>query len=116
MLLTVEGSYRITCPRYPAVQVVPPLWRKLAGRYTEHTRIPSTYSDADVLGEAEIRIVDDVLLLPRLEAALWPVNDGEVILMGGPFDGETMLYDAETGNLAWQDVIYRPVTASPASR
>lgn len=108
MLLTVEGSYRITCPRYPDVETVPPLWDALPGKYRIHTRIPSRHSKADVLGETEIRMEDNVLLLSGLKAALWPLNDSEILILGGPFGGETMTYDRESGNITRQNMIYKP--------
>jgi len=108
MILTVAGSYHITCPKYPEVKTVPPIWEKLEGEYKTHTRIRSAYSDADVLGDMAIEIVDKVLLAPELKAALWPISSREILIVGGAFDGETMVYEEETGNLFWQDVIYRP--------
>jgi CubicO group peptidase (beta-lactamase class C family) len=108
MLLTVEGSFDITCPRYPDVEEVPSSWKRLAGTYEVRTRLKSAYSNASVLDHAEIRIDDNVLRLPQLKAALWPITDTEILLVGGIFDGETMAYDAQTGNIVWQNVIYKP--------
>ena len=42
------------------------------------------------------------------------MNDTEILLLGGPFDGETMVVEEETGNLVWQNLIYKPIRGEEA--
>ena len=37
-----------------------------------------------------------------------PISNTEIIIVGGIFDGETMIYDNEVGDIMWQNVVYKP--------
>ena len=107
MILNLEDAFHLTCPKYPDINEIPSLWRRLTGKYNLHTRIKSKYSESEIIGDEEIKIVDNVLVTTG-QKAIVPLNDKELIIIGGPFDGETMLYDNDTGNITWQNVIYKP--------
>jgi hypothetical protein len=95
------------CPRYPDIQEAPASWGELVGDYDIYPRIPSVYSNEVTLGELEIRVEDGVLLTSD-NKVLEPVSDTEILIVGGIFDGETMIYDTEAGTITWQNVIYKP--------
>ena len=40
---------------------------------------------------------------------LKPISETEIIIMSGPFAGETMVYDPGTGYLYHQWVMYKPI-------
>ncbi|HPI98931.1 MAG TPA: hypothetical protein PLV56_09310, partial [Synergistales bacterium] len=61
------------------------------------------------IGGAEIEIRDDILFMPSHRAVLFPLSDIELVIQGGLFDGETIIYDPQSGYLTWQDVIYHPL-------
>jgi len=110
IMIVAMGDYFV-CPRYPDVEEVPTLWVDLIGKYDIYPRIPSIYSDAETLGTIEIKIEDDVLLTTD-NKILKPISDTEIIIVGGVFDGETMIYNDETGNITWQNVVYKPIESS----
>ncbi len=108
MIVTMGGSYYIICPRYPAIEEPPPLWEELTGKYDIYPRIPSTYSDTETLGTVEIKATGNVLLTTD-SRVLKPISNTEIVIVGGVFDGETMIYDDETGSITWQNVVYKPI-------
>ena len=107
ILIVTMGDYFV-CPRYTEIEAIPPLWRELTDKYETFPRKSSVYSDNETMGTIEIKVEDSVLLTSD-NKILKPINDTEIIIVGGIFDGETMIYDAETGNITWQNVIYRPL-------
>ena len=105
-MIVTMGDYFI-CPRYPDIEDNPPLWEKLTGKYDIYPRIPSDYSDIETLGTIEIKVTDNVLLTSDSKV-LKPTSYTDIIIVGGIFDGETMIYDEITGNITWQSVVYAP--------
>ena len=85
-------------------------WRKLEGKYEAYPRFESRFTGEKRFGHAEIILKDNFLLLPSHRAVLMPLNDMELVIRGGLFDGETMLYDPVTGYITWQDVVYFQVS------
>jgi hypothetical protein len=100
------GDYFV-CPRYPDIESTHPLWAKLIGEYEVLPRKPSAYSDTRTLGNIEIKVRGDVLLTSD-NKVLKAINETEIIIVGGIFDGETMIRDIATGSITWQDVVYEP--------
>jgi hypothetical protein len=52
---------------------------------------------------------DGVLRIPGVVGPLIPISEAEIIIVSGPFAGEIMLYDPDTGTIAHQWVVYKPV-------
>lgn len=96
------------CPRYPDIEEVPASWGELLGEYDIYPRIPSVYSDEVTLGRLEIKVEGGVLMTSD-KKVLRPVSNTEILIVGGIFDGETMIYDSQTGTITWQNVVYRPL-------
>ena len=69
------------------------------------------YSDMETLGTIQIYIDDNVLFTSDGKV-LRPNNTNNIIITGGIFDGETMIYDEQTGSITWQHSIYMPVDSS----
>lgn len=109
IMIVTMGDYFI-CPRYYDVKYIPTSWDDLIGKYEIYPRIPSIYSDEELIGTVEIKVEDNVLLTTDGKVLI-PINNTEIIIIGGVFDGETMIYDVETGNITWQNVIYTPVNS-----
>lgn len=103
MIVTMGDNF--ICPKYPELQNIPSLWQDLVGEYEIYPRTPSIYSDTEILGTTEIKIIDHVLLTTNGKFIL-PINDKEIIIIGGIFGGETMIYDKTTGNISWQNEVY----------
>jgi hypothetical protein len=107
-IMVVTMGDHFVCPRYPNIGQVPSLSEKLIGKYDIFSKTPSVYSEVETLGTIEIIIRDNVLLTSD-NKVLKPISSTEIIIVGGIFDGETMIYDSQTGNITWQNVIYEPI-------
>jgi hypothetical protein len=107
-IMIVNMGDCFVCPRYPDIEEVPASWGELVGEYDIYPRVPSVYGDAGTLGELEIKVEDGVLLTSD-NRILRPISDTEILIVGGIFDGETMIYDSQTGTITWQNVTYRPL-------
>ena len=105
-------DYRwMVCPKIPDVEEVPPLWNELSGKYNLETY----FSEGTSVAELQIDIVDNVLTGSFVfkngigaSLVLNPINDEEVLVIGGLYDGETMFYDSDTGYLRWAGMIAKP--------
>ena len=38
-----------------------------------------------------------------------PISESEIIILSGPFAGETMVYEPDTGYIYHQFVVYKPI-------
>ena len=112
MILTLEGTVNFICPRYQEISEIPSQWYELVGEYEVYARFESAYWDGSSFGKEEIRIENNVLLMSGLQGALKPISETVILLVGGVFDGETVFYESETGNLLWQDKIFKPLGGS----
>ena len=106
IMIVYMGDYFV-CPRYTSVETVPVLWQELTGTYDLYARTPSVYSDEGLMGTVEIKVEDGILMISDGKY-LKMLSDTEIRIVGGIFDGEMMVYDAETGSITWQNLIYRP--------
>lgn len=108
-LMILTFGDRFICPRYPEIDKIPDLWNELIGKYEMIPRVPSIYSDEDSLGTIEILINDQVLQMSDGKVLL-PKGESVIIIVGGIFSGETMVYKEESGEIFWQHVIYKPLS------
>jgi CubicO group peptidase (beta-lactamase class C family) len=108
MIIHLGDYAHEVCPRYPRVEEPPRFWRELEGTYGLVKRLPSGHAATQVFGSDEIRIDDGVLRMPGIIGPLLPISETEIIILSGPFAGETMVYDPEEGTLAHQWVVYKP--------
>lgn len=108
-VLVVHGGrvHSEICPRCPDMVDVPAEWRKLCGQYEILYRASSPDHAEQRFGHAEIKIENALLRSPM--GVLHPIGATELIVVGGPFDGETVTYDADTRCLHRQGLTYRPV-------
>jgi len=110
-IVVVTMGDHFVCPRYLDVEEDSPLCRELTGKYDVYPRIPSEHGSSKTVGTTEIRIEDGVLRTAD-GRGLKPRSDTEIAIIGGVFDGETMVRDSLTGNITWQNEAYKPVSPS----
>ncbi len=99
-------SYEIY-PEYPDLSEIPPLWEKLTGDYDLVARLPAGKIGADVLNQSSIWVEDGVLWMTRYVGPILPISETELIIMSGPFAGETMVYEPKTGTIYHQNHVYK---------
>ena len=104
MILTLGGSYHITCPAYPTFARIPALWLELEGDYQVFPRHRSIYSDSDLMGTVSIDVVDAILRSSDGKVLL-PQNEHEIRIVGGIFDGEYMDVDPSQQTITWQNIV-----------
>lgn len=107
VLIVTMGDHFV-CPKYPTVDIIPSMWENLIGSYEIHPRTKSDYDGDDALTVIEI-FEDNNILKASNEMILYPYNEDNIVIVGGIFDGETMTYDKNTGDITWQSFIYKPV-------
>jgi len=96
------------CPRYPDMSEVPNLWDDLSGDYDLLARLPSGEVGSDIFGSAAIWVEDGVLQMGGVAGPLLPISGTEIIILSGPFAGESMIYHPGTGTITHQKIIYKP--------
>ena len=97
------------CPRYPDLPAGSAVLEALTGNYERYARLPSGDAGQEKLGQSEINIVDGRLQMSGVIGPLLPIDDESIIILSGPFAGETISHDPQTGNLYHQGHVYMPV-------
>jgi len=96
------------CPRCPVESDAPGPWEALHGQYEIVHRSLSPDANEEGLGHAEITVEDSLLRSPM--GVLHPISPTRLVIVGGPFAGETVTYDPETHYLHHQGRTFKPVT------
>jgi CubicO group peptidase (beta-lactamase class C family) len=108
MIINMGDIFYEVCPRYPDTRNFPALWDELSGEYDLVARLPSGTVGVDVLGHTSIQVEDGVLQMAGFVGPLLPIGESEIIILSGSFAGETMDYDAGTGYLYHQSIVFKP--------
>lgn len=87
--------YCIECQKPETPNEVPEFWKAFLGRYTVESSIANK-----VVGEGEIKLTDENILLLeitgeiiRLNQIIEPINESEILIIGGDYDGETIYFN-----------------------
>ena len=108
MIINISDISYEVCPRYPEFTEIPALWEELTGVYELVARLPSGNIGSEIVGRDEIKLEGGVLKMPGVIGPLKPISGTEIIILGGPFAGETMVYEPGTGYIYHQWVVYKP--------
>ena len=108
MIISAGDFLYEICPKYPEITDIPALWEGLVGAYDLVGRLASGRAGREVFGRDEIVIEDGVLKIPGAVGPLQPISETEIIIQSGPFAGETIVREPETGYLYHQWVAYKP--------
>ncbi|MBY8999621.1 MAG: beta-lactamase family protein [Candidatus Heimdallarchaeota archaeon] len=109
LILSIEDVAFITCPSYQVDQELLSNWSSSLGNYETWMRHYSVYTDTEIPGTVTLQIENNVLSLDWQNFILQPISQTELIIIGGPFDGETMELDSDTGFIYWQNIVFKPV-------
>lgn len=94
-------------PRYAPLPERSP-WKALVGKYDVYGRLPSGLPGPERLGERVIRWEDGRLIMSGGAGPVLPLDDNTVIILSGPFHGETVSRDPEAGTLTHQGFVLQP--------
>jgi CubicO group peptidase (beta-lactamase class C family) len=100
-------NYEI-CPKYPDEMTAALQRESLIGEYDLVFRLPSGRISDDILGQSSIQIEDGILTMAGYVGPLLFISESEIIILSGPFHGETMRFEPETGNIYHQSIVYKP--------
>ncbi|MBK5108439.1 MAG: serine hydrolase [Anaerolineales bacterium] len=107
MIINFGKIFFEVCPRYPQLDEIPLLWGDLTGEYDLVARLPSGAVGTDVLGKTSIQVDDGVLQMSGLVGPILPISETEIIILTGPFAGETMDVEPGTGNIYHQSIMFQ---------
>ena len=99
--------------RYPDLAGIKPAWEGMVGMYDRFERLASGETGTQQLGGAEIALVDGRLTMAGPIGPILPLDERTLIILSGPFAGETIGRDPQSGTLAHQGFIYRPAGDGP---
>ena len=108
MIINLDNiSYEICC-RYPKNINVPYNWDVLAGEYQIAERLPDNMTGK--LTDRYINIIneDNILIMSGIYGPIFPLNNNYLTFSSGSFAGEVIEFNAETGNLIHQNVVFIP--------
>jgi hypothetical protein len=107
MVIDLDGfSYEI-CPKYPNIGEMSPFWENISGDYDVLPRLPSGLPGTEILGQTTIWVEDGVLRMAGFVGPILPISDTEIIILSGPYAGETMFFEPTTGNIYHQNIVFR---------
>lgn len=102
-----DVNYEI-CPRYPEINIVPPIWEEITCEYEIVERWSNGKIGNDLVGQASIWVDGGVLKMSGIIGPILPINESKIIILSGSFAGETMVYEPETGYIYHQSFVYKP--------
>ena len=103
-----EISYEI-CPKYPDKIEIPDKWNSLFGEYRMAERMPGSVAGKFTNGHYRIFREDNVIVMSGVFGPIVPLNENCLIIISGPFAGETIEYYPESGNIIHQNAVFVPV-------
>lgn len=106
MIIDLGGfSYEIA-PRFPVVSQDSASAEDLAGAYERRSRLRGGTVAPDVVDTVEIRYEDGRLIMSDPIGPLALLDDGTLLIVGGPFAGETIERHPSSGDLYHQGHVY----------
>ncbi len=106
LILHLGGIGYEICPEYPLIGEISPLWQNIAGDYDLVARLTSGAPDTQVIGQSRIWVEEGVLQMGGVVGPILPVSETEIIILSGPFVGETMEYDSGTSNIYHHRIVF----------
>jgi len=109
MIINLDNiSYEI-CPKYPDHFSVTGNWDNLTGEYMMAVRLPGNKTGDYTGSHYTILKEDNVMVMSGLFGPIMPLNEKSLIILSGPFAGETIEYFPESGNLIHQNAVFKPL-------
>ena len=112
LIVVLEDVAYFTCPAYEIDEEYLPSWSSFLGDYNVWRRHDSVYTVNEIPDNVTLKIENDVLFLDwGNDFILQPISQTQLIILSGPFDGEIMFRDTNTGFIFWQDRVFEPINS-----
>jgi len=109
MIVNMGSMSHEICPLYPQISSVPEYWTGLEGEYKVAELLPGNeignYSGQSI----HINLEDKVWMMSGIYGPILPINEQYIQIVGGPFNGETMEYNEDSGSIVHQKTIFIPM-------
>jgi len=106
MILNFGNISHEICPKYPNNLGLPERWNSLEGEYNVAELLPGNSIGKITDRSVQITMDEGVLKMSGIYGPIIPVDDKYLKIVGGPFHGETMEYNNETGHIIHQKTIF----------
>jgi len=106
MILNFGNISHEICPKYPNNLGMPEYWNSLEGEYKVAELSPGNKIGKTRDSSVQISMEEGVLKMSGIYGPIIPVDDKYLKIVGGPFHGETMEYNNETGHIIHQKTIF----------
>lgn len=108
MIINLDFLNYEICPSYPDQLHLPAPMNKLPGTYRLAWRLPYNEPGPFSGDLFTISLEKEVLSMSGIFGPLLPRNNGQLSILCGPFAGEIMEYDSESGNIFHQNTVFIP--------
>ena len=110
MIVTLEDVVHMICPSYEIDEVILSSWTPYFGNYEGWKRHYSVYTGIDIPYNVVLKVEDDIFrLIWPTKFILEPISSTQLMILSGPFDGELMDLDINTGFIYWQNFVFKIV-------
>ncbi len=109
LILSIEGVHNPICPIYQPDQELLSYWSSFLGNYEAWQRHYSIHTGEEIPDYVQLQIEGSVLRFSWNNFILQPISQTELIILGGPFDGELMYRVPESGFIYWQNRVFKPI-------
>jgi len=108
MIINLDHLSHEICPSYPDQLHLPNPMENLPGTYRLAWRLPHNEPGPFSGDLFSISLEKEVLSMSGVFGPLLPRNNSQLSILCGPFAGEIMEYDSETGNIFHQNAVFIP--------
>lgn len=108
MIIDLDQLNYEICPPYPDQLHLPDAMENLPGTYRLAWRLPYNETGPFSGDQFSISLEKEVLSMSGVFGPLLPRNNNQLSILCGPFAGEIMEYDAETGHIFHQNTVFVP--------
>jgi len=111
MIVNMGSVTHEICPLYPQISSIPEYLTGLEGEYKVAELRPGNKLGNYSAQSMYISLEDNVWTMSGSYGPILPINEQYIQIVGGPFHGETMEYNPESGSIIHQKTIFIPMKA-----
>lgn len=116
MIINFGNVSHEICAKYPDHIRLPRQMNSLEGEYRIAELLPGTKMGETTDRSVQVSMEEGILTMSGSYGPIIPIDERYLRIIGGPFEGETMEYNTETGQIIHQKTIFIPYknTTHPA--